>query len=216
MLNLGSAALRVFLAVQPCDMRKSFNGLHAAACQQLGDGRLGTDMPFVFSNKRRDRIRLLHFDGSGLWVAAKRLEKGTFSWPTAGQGQARLRLRPEALQLLLDGVDLRGATLRPWYEVPRAWAKPPSSETARLPSDEGLLGYAPDGEDLEALAKRLVVQGGRLEAELAAARHEIARKDQIIAALQHRLFGSKSERYHPDQEQLDFGEEVLGMGAKRT
>lgn len=65
-------------------------------------------------------------------------------------------------------------------------------------------------EDLEALVERLVVQGERLEAELAAARHEIARKDQIIAALQHRLFGSKSERYHPDQEQLDFGEEVLG------
>ena len=48
------------------------------------------------------------------------------------------------------------------------------------------------------------------EAELAAARREIARKDQIIAALQQRLFGSKSERYHPDQEELDFGEEVLG------
>jgi len=54
------------------------------------------------------------------------------------------------------------------------------------------------------------------EAELAAAKREIARKDQIIAALQQRLFGSKSERYHPDQEQLDFGEDVLGMGAQRT
>lgn len=56
----------------------------------------------------------------------------------------------------------------------------------------------------------------RREAELAAAKREIARKDQIIAALQQRLFGSKSERYHPDQEQLDFGEDVLGMGAQRT
>lgn len=56
----------------------------------------------------------------------------------------------------------------------------------------------------------------RREAELAAAKREIARKDQIIAALQHRLFGAKSERYDPDQEQLDFGEDVLGMGAKRT
>lgn len=48
------------------------------------------------------------------------------------------------------------------------------------------------------------------EAELAAAKREILRKDQIIAALQQRLFGSKSERYDPDQEQLDFGEDVLG------
>lgn len=50
----------------------------------------------------------------------------------------------------------------------------------------------------------------RREAELAAAKREIVRKDQIIAALQHRLFGSKSERYDPNQEQLDFGEDVLG------
>ncbi|HQW27988.1 MAG TPA: IS66 family transposase, partial [Verrucomicrobiales bacterium] len=61
-------------------------------------------------------------------------------------------------------------------------------------------------EDLEALVKKLLERVDRLEAELAAAKRELARKDQIIAALQHRLFGSKSERYHPDQEQLDFGE----------
>jgi methyl coenzyme M reductase gamma subunit len=65
-------------------------------------------------------------------------------------------------------------------------------------------------EDLEALVKKLLERVDRLEAELAAAKRELARKDQIIAALQHRLFGSKSERYHPDQEQLDFGEDVLG------
>jgi transposase len=119
MIGLGKAALKIYVALEPCDMRKSFNGLFAAASQQLGDGRLGTDMLFVFINKRKDRIKLLYFDGTGLWVAAKRLEKGTFSWPTAEQGQTKLRLRPEALQLLLDGVDLRGATLRPWYEGPK-------------------------------------------------------------------------------------------------
>jgi len=65
-------------------------------------------------------------------------------------------------------------------------------------------------DDIEALGKRLLERVDRLEAELAAAKREIARKDQIIAALQHRLFGSKSERYHPDQEQLNFGEDVFG------
>ena len=72
-------------------------------------------------------------------------------------------------------------------------------------------------EDLEALVKKLLERVDRLEAELArtqqelaAAKRELARKDQIIAALQHRLFGSKSERHHPDQGQLDFGEDVLG------
>jgi hypothetical protein len=70
-------------------------------------------------------------------------------------------------------------------------------------------------EDLEALVKKLLERVDRLEAELAAAKRELARKDQIIAALQHRLFGSKSERYHPDQGQLDFGEDVLGTVAQR-
>jgi len=64
--------------------------------------------------------------------------------------------------------------------------------------------------DLEALVKKLLGRVELLEAELAAAKREIARKDQIVAALQQRLFGSKSERYDPNQEQLDFGEEVLG------
>ena len=116
MIGLGKAALKIYVALEPCDMRKSFNGLFAVASQQLGESPLATDTLFVFTNKRKDRIKLLYFDGSGLWVAAKRLEAGRFSWPTAEQGKTKLRLRHEALQMLLDGVDLRGATLRPWYE----------------------------------------------------------------------------------------------------
>lgn len=120
MIGLGKAALKIFVALEPCDMRKSFNGLFAAASQQLGDGRLGTDMLFVFVNKRKDRIKLLYFDGTGLWVAAKRLEAGRVSWPKPSEGgQKKIRLRPEALQLILDGVDLRGASLKPWYEGPK-------------------------------------------------------------------------------------------------
>ena len=65
MIGLGKAALKIYVALEPCDMRKSLNGLSAAASQQLGDGRLGTDMLFVFINKRKDRIKLLYFDGAG-------------------------------------------------------------------------------------------------------------------------------------------------------
>ena len=111
-----TGALKIYLALEPQDMRKSFNGLYAAAEEHLGedprDGAL-----FVFCNKRRNRIKTLYFDGTGLWVSAKRLEAGNFSWPKASRGgQRKLKLAPEALQLLLDGVDLRGAQLRPWYE----------------------------------------------------------------------------------------------------
>jgi len=116
MLNLGSAALRVFLAVEPCDMRKSFNGLYELAMRHHDTRPPGRDSLFVFTNKRRNRIKVLYFDGTGLWVAAKRLEKGTFSWmPSAADNPPRVEVRPEVLQLIVDGVDLRGAKLRPWY-----------------------------------------------------------------------------------------------------
>jgi len=117
-MNLTSAALKVYLALDPCDMRKSFNGLHAIASDQLQSAP-GRDALYAFTNKRRNRIKLLYFDGTGTWVAAKRLEKGRFSWPSPGEaGQRRIHLAPEALQLLIDGVDLRGATFKPWYERP--------------------------------------------------------------------------------------------------
>ena len=111
-----TGALKVYLAIEPEDMRKSFNGLYAAAQDHLGeDPRKGA--LFVFCNKRRNRIKTLYFDGTGLWVSAKRLEEGRFSWPAPSRGgQRKLKLAPEALQLLLDGVDLRGGKLLPWYE----------------------------------------------------------------------------------------------------
>ena len=111
-----SGSLKVFLAVEPCDLRKSFNGLHALVTERLGeDPRTGA--LFVFTNRRRSRLKILLFDGTGLWVCTKRLEKGTFSWPpTSEAANTKLRLTPEALALLTDGVDLRGAQMRPWYE----------------------------------------------------------------------------------------------------
>ena len=116
MIGLGMSALKVYLAVEPCDMRKGFNGLTIAATEHLG-GALARDSLFVFVNKRHTRIKLLCFDGTGLWLATKRLEMGTFSWPPPSEtGQRKITLQPEALRLLLDGVDMRGARFRPWFE----------------------------------------------------------------------------------------------------
>lgn len=109
-------SLRIFLAVEPCDMRKSFNGLYALAEEKLGEDPQGGAL-FAFCNKRRNRLKLLYFDGTGLWVLAKRLEAGTFSWPPPGSGRGgKLKLAPEALAMLTDGVELKGARMRPWYE----------------------------------------------------------------------------------------------------
>ena len=111
-----AGSLKVFVALEACDMRKGFNGLHALATERLGeDPRQGA--LFVFSNRRHTRLKILYWDGSGLWVLSKRLEKGTFSWPRSVEPQtSKLKLSAEALAMLTDGVDLRGARLRPWYE----------------------------------------------------------------------------------------------------
>lgn len=111
-----AGSLRVFVALEPCDLRKSFNGLHGLVSERLGeDPRQGG--LFVFTNRRRTRLKMLYWDGTGLWVLTKRLEQGTFSWPRSAEANAaKLKLTPEALALLTDGIDLRGARPRPWYE----------------------------------------------------------------------------------------------------
>ena len=108
--------LRVYLALDPVDMRKQYDGLWALASQQLGlDPKNGA--LFVFGNKARDRVKLLHWDGTGVWVLAKRLERGRFSWPRgAGADPRKLTLEPAALSLLLEGVDLKPCAQKAWYE----------------------------------------------------------------------------------------------------
>jgi transposase len=109
------AAIRIYVAVQPVDMRKQFNGLWSAAEQVLQeDPRHGA--VFAFINKERTRLKLLYWDGTGVWVLAKRLEQGRFSWPTPAEARAKLALTPEALALLVGGVELKHAGLKPWYE----------------------------------------------------------------------------------------------------
>jgi transposase len=107
-------ALKIYLALEPVDMRKQFNGLWSLAEERLGeDPRQGA--VFVFANRDRDRIKLLYWDGTGVWVFAKRLEQGRFTWPV-GSGRAKLNLAPEALTMLLAGIDLKDGCKKAWYE----------------------------------------------------------------------------------------------------
>jgi len=111
-----TGGLKVFVALAPCDLRKSFGGLELLVQERLGED-LRQGALFVFSNRRHTRLKMLYWDGTGLWLLVKRLEQGTFSWPQALDPQAtKLKLAPEALAMLTDGIDLRGAKLRPWYE----------------------------------------------------------------------------------------------------
>lgn len=106
-------SLRLFLALEPCDMRKIFESLHALVTSQLGADPRGGAV-FALTNRNRTLIKLLHWDGTGLWVHAKRLEKGNFCWPKPSDGKdGKLKLAPEALAMLTDGIDLKGAKIVP-------------------------------------------------------------------------------------------------------
>jgi len=118
MFNLPPAT-RVFVAVAPVDLRQGFNGLHGLVQHRLGADPLSGHF-YLFTNRRRNRLKVLYWDGSGLWLCTKRLEKGTFGWPqAAAAAEVTASLRAEEFALLVSGLELRS---RPnWY---RKEAKP--------------------------------------------------------------------------------------------
>lgn len=109
-----SPATRIFLASGTTDMRKSFDALAALVRNELAGDPVSGHL-YAFCNKRRDRMKVLYFDGSGLWVCAKRLEKGTFAWPDAHAKS--VELSREELVALLGGLDLSTTKRRRWYRV---------------------------------------------------------------------------------------------------
>jgi transposase len=103
MLNWSSGT-RVFVATAPVDLRASFNRLFALTQSVIKEDPLSGHW-FVFTNQERNRVKVLFWDGSGLWVCAKRLEQGRFSWPKSGESCARLR--SEELLALLSGLEVK-------------------------------------------------------------------------------------------------------------
>ncbi|HWH73360.1 MAG TPA: IS66 family insertion sequence element accessory protein TnpB [Methylibium sp.] len=101
------AGTRVWLVAGHTDMRKGFDGLAAIVQSALAanpfDGHV-----FVFRGRRGDLIKVLWFDGQGLLLLAKRLERGRFVWPAASDG--RVVLTPAQLSMLLEGIDWRMPT----------------------------------------------------------------------------------------------------------
>lgn len=70
---------------------------------------------FVFVNKDRDRLKMLYWDGIGVRIFAKRLERGRFTWST-GSDRTNRSLAPEALAMLMAGIDLKDGCCKAWYE----------------------------------------------------------------------------------------------------
>jgi len=98
-------ATRIYVATGATDMRKSFNGLYGLVRDTLGCDPTSGHV-FLFTNARRNRLKLLIYDGSGLWVAAKKLDGGRFRWPASNTTATRIVLSQEELALLVGGIDL--------------------------------------------------------------------------------------------------------------
>ena len=93
-------------------MRKSFNSLYAIVEHQLMQDPMSGHL-FAFCNRKRNRLKVLCWDGPGLWVCAKRLEKGRFSWPGGEDGCKTLS--GETWSMLLGGLEYSRARIKKWY-----------------------------------------------------------------------------------------------------
>lgn len=106
--------VKIFLAVEPADMRKGFDGLNALVEPQLGCDPLSGHL-FVFRSRRGDRLKFLYWDRDGLAVWAKRLEQGRYSWPQVSENQRQVELLPAELAMLLEGIDPSNIKRQPRY-----------------------------------------------------------------------------------------------------
>lgn len=122
-------ATRIYLAPGATDMRKGFEGLYGLVRDRLQCEPLSGHV-FLFSNARRNRLKLMVFDGSGLWVCSKRLERGCFRWPEPGDGESKVVLTHEELAMLLGGIDLTETRRRRWYRKSSDEALPNARITA--------------------------------------------------------------------------------------
>jgi transposase len=107
-------ATRIYLAVGATDMRKGFEGLYGLVRDRLQCEPLSGHV-FLFCNAERNRLKLILWDGSGLWICAKKLSKGRFRWPEPQAGEVKVVLSHEELAMLLGGIDLSQTRPRPWY-----------------------------------------------------------------------------------------------------
>jgi transposase len=111
--------IQVYMAVNPVDMRKSFDGL-SAAVEAVFDRNVLDGHLFLFLNKRRDRIKVIWWDSDGLAIFAKRLERGCFEVPGHAPDTQQLQLDATQLAMLLGGVQLDSVKRRPRYSRPEA------------------------------------------------------------------------------------------------
>jgi transposase len=108
------ASVRVYLCLTPCDMRKSFDSLHALVREYLELDAFAGHL-FVFTSRHRDRVKILYWDRDGFAVWSKRLEEGTYAAPFGDGAERRREITAQELGALLSGIDLSTASRRKRY-----------------------------------------------------------------------------------------------------
>lgn len=113
------ASVRIYVAAEPVDLRRGFDGLAAATRSLMGQNPMNGHL-FVFVNRRRNRLKVLVWDRTGWLVLYKRLERGTFELPTKPEAGGRhVEVDAGELGLMIEGLDLRDARRRKrWYRSP--------------------------------------------------------------------------------------------------
>jgi transposase len=101
---------------QPTDMRKSFDGLSGIIQNTLGSNPCNSDV-FIFINKRRDKIKLLHWQGISFTLYYKRLEKGTFEIPRYDSSVGSLTLSYAQMVMIVDGLSIKNIQRRKQYQA---------------------------------------------------------------------------------------------------
>ncbi|MEM6468062.1 MAG: IS66 family insertion sequence element accessory protein TnpB [Planctomycetota bacterium] len=111
-----SADTKIFIAAGPTDMRKGFDGLCGLVTSVLEKDPLSGQL-FLFVNRRRDKLKVLYWDGDGLAIWYRRLEQGTYQMPKVAPGQTSVQIRSDELSMLLRGIDYNNVTRRKRFSV---------------------------------------------------------------------------------------------------
>lgn len=101
------SGVQIFVATAPIDLRYSFDRLSGLAKEQVGYDPRSSAL-FVFFGRRRDALKILFFDGGGLCIFYKRLDRGTFAMPRVSEGATHVEIDESALDALLDGIEVTG------------------------------------------------------------------------------------------------------------
>lgn len=121
---------RIYLCLQPCDMRRGYDGLHAEVRRRCAEDPLSGHL-FIFVGRTRNRLKILFFADGGLCLFCKRLEKGRFKLPKVEPGQTSVRLAAVDLAMLLTGIDLKQVRRQELFQPPRSLATGGSTNGSR-------------------------------------------------------------------------------------